>query len=140
MGDKSRPFALNQAPPYYATIFSWLGAVEAQQREGFAAEVFRLAAQTPGFLGAERAHKDQFDAEFGITVFYWTTKHALRVWSAKVAAYMDETYANRDQTRVFRDWAVRIVEVQESLRMGEPAASTVPGQELVTPAARPAPR
>ena len=71
-------FADLPPPPYHAVIFSSLrnGADEAGYQTA-ATRMLELAAQQPGYLGAESAR----DAEgFGITVSYWESEAAIRSW------------------------------------------------------------
>ncbi len=77
----SRPeIARTPEPPYYAAIFT-------SQREGddsgyakTAERMLELAAQQPGFLGAESAR----DAGgFGITVSYWESIESISRWKAQ---------------------------------------------------------
>lgn len=125
LSSKFSLFAADAEPPYCATIVSWLSEVDAQQREGFIAEVFHLATRTQGFLGAERAHESQDGADFGITVFFWTDLDAFRSWAARVIAFVDAQFAGRDDYGAFRHWVVRVVEVQQSMRMGQPLPAKI---------------
>ena len=71
-------FADLPPPPYHAVIFSSLrnGADEAGYQTA-ATRMLELAAQQPGYLGAESAR----DAEgFGITVSYWDSEAAIAAW------------------------------------------------------------
>ena len=64
-------------PPYYAVVFSSRRTPGDQGYEAMAERMVELAAQQPGFLGAESAR----DAEgFGITVSYWATEEAIASW------------------------------------------------------------
>jgi heme-degrading monooxygenase HmoA len=70
--------AKTPAPSYYAVIFTSERTVEDGEGYGVMAERMQeLAAKQPGFLGIESAH----DAEGrGITVSYWQSLDAIRVW------------------------------------------------------------
>ena len=71
-------FARLPEPPYYAVIFSSLR--NADDEAGYAAAAQRmldLAAQQPGFLGAESARGTD---GFGITVSYWTSERDISAW------------------------------------------------------------
>ena len=73
-------FAPLPAPPYYAVIFSNQRA--AADPAGYAQAADRmveLAAEQPGFLGAESTR----DADgFGITVSYWQDETSIRAWKS----------------------------------------------------------
>jgi heme-degrading monooxygenase HmoA len=71
-------FARLPEPPYYAVIFSSLR--NADDEAGYAAAAQRmldLAAQQPGFLGAESARGTD---GFGITVSYWASERDISAW------------------------------------------------------------
>jgi heme-degrading monooxygenase HmoA len=71
-------FAGLPEPPYYAVIFSSLR--NADDEAGYAAAAQRmldLAAQQPGFLGAESARGTD---GFGITVSYWASERDISAW------------------------------------------------------------
>jgi len=71
-------FAALPAPPYYAVIFSSLR--NADDEVGYAAAADRmleLAAQQPGYLGAESTRGAD---GFGITVSYWESEAAIAAW------------------------------------------------------------
>lgn len=62
-------------PPYYAVIFtSTRTEVDAGYAE-MAQQMVDLAAEQPGFLGAESARN-----EVGITVSYWKDLESIRHW------------------------------------------------------------
>src|SRR5689334_16498136 len=66
-------------PPYFAAIFTSLRTDGDQGYGGMAERMAALAAQQPGFLGAESIR----DANgFGITVSYWESEEAIRNWKA----------------------------------------------------------
>lgn len=72
------PFARLPEPPYYAVVFS--SQRNADDEAGYAAAAQRmleLAAQQPGFLGAESARGAD---GFGITVSYWASEGAIGAW------------------------------------------------------------
>jgi heme-degrading monooxygenase HmoA len=71
-------FASLPEPPYYAVIFSSLR--NDQDEAGYAAAADRmlaLAAEQPGFLGAESTRGTD---GFGITVSYWVSEAAISAW------------------------------------------------------------
>lgn len=107
------PFSL----PYFAAVFSWIGVGDADRREAFVSEIYRIAATTPGFLGAERARQSGPDEVFGITIFFWATREALDIWQAAVEQYVGRSFRDADQSGMYEDWILRIAEVQEAMRM-----------------------
>jgi heme-degrading monooxygenase HmoA len=65
-------------PPYYAVVFTSLRTAE--DPEGYAraaAEMERLAARQPGYLGIESTRSPE---GAGITVSYWKSIDAIRSW------------------------------------------------------------
>ena len=71
-------FAQLPEPPYYAVIFSSLR--NGDDDAGYAAAADRmleLAAQQPGYLGAESTRGSD---GFGITVSYWASESAIAAW------------------------------------------------------------
>ena len=92
------PFADLPQPPYYAVIFS--SRRNDRDAEGYAAAAERmleLAAQQPGYLGAESVRDD---AGFGITVSYWRDEAAILAWK-----HQAEHAATRARGRA--DWYQR---------------------------------
>ena len=91
-------FADLPEPPYYAVVFS--SRRNDDDAEGYAAAAERmleLAAQQPGYLGAETAR----DASgFGITVSYWRDEAAIIGWK-----HQAEHAATRARGRA--DWYER---------------------------------
>lgn len=93
-------FADTPAPPYYAVMFTSLrngddadGYAEASER------MMVLAAQQPGYLGAESVR----DADgVGITVSYWHSEVDILSWK-----HQAEHAATRERGR--RDWYTRYV-------------------------------
>jgi heme-degrading monooxygenase HmoA len=65
--------------PYYAVVFTSVRSEPDPDYEVAAEEMLRLAAEQPGFLGAESARNVE---GFGITVSYWSSPSAIRDWKA----------------------------------------------------------
>ncbi len=66
-------------PPYYAVIFT---SVRTEVGDGYsemADKMVELAKKQPGFLGVESARN-----EIGITVSYWESLEAIRMWKTNV--------------------------------------------------------
>jgi heme-degrading monooxygenase HmoA len=98
--------ASTPAPPYVAVIFTSLRSDE--DRAGYdamAAEMERLGAMQPGFLGIESARGAD---GLGITVSYWRTVDDARAWKA-VAAHAGAQRLGRE--RWYRAYRVRVAEV-----------------------------
>jgi heme-degrading monooxygenase HmoA len=70
-------FARLPQPPYYAVIFSSRRTAGDEGYEQMAARMVELAAQQPGFLGAESARSAD---GFGITVSYWRSEADIAAW------------------------------------------------------------
>lgn len=71
-------FAELPAPPYYAVVFSSSRNVQDEAGYAQAAErMLELAAQQPGYLGAESARGTD---GFGITVSYWDSEASIAAW------------------------------------------------------------
>lgn len=70
------PFAATPPPPYYAVIFTTVrSGADAAGYAVAAAQMMALAAEQPGYLGAESAHED-----LGITVSYWRSLQDIAAW------------------------------------------------------------
>lgn len=109
-------------PPYWAVIFS--NQRTAADGEGYgvtAEQMVALAAEQPGFLGAESARGDD---GFGITVSYWQSEADIAAWRAHakhrvaIAAGFDRWYAC---------FATRVAHVGRDHLWDKPA-SDAPGQ------------
>lgn len=91
-------------PPYYAVIFS---SIRTDTDAGYgimADRMVELAAQQPGFLGAESARE-----AVGITVSYWESLDAIKNWRL----HIEHTLA-REQGRAqwYESFTVRICRVE----------------------------
>jgi heme-degrading monooxygenase HmoA len=65
------------ATPYYAVIFTSLRTDVDEGYGDMAQKMLDLAANQPGFLGAESAHE-----ALGITVSYWRDIDSIKNWKA----------------------------------------------------------
>jgi heme-degrading monooxygenase HmoA len=95
------------APPYVAVIFTSIRTADDQAGyEAMAAEMERLAATQPGYLGIESARGPD---GLGISVSYFATAADARNWKANA----DHLGAQRlGRERWYRAYSVRIAEVQ----------------------------
>lgn len=97
--------ATTPEPPYTAVIFTSVRTDE--DATGYAqavAEMERLAAQQPGYLGIESARE-----ALGITVSYWATAADARAWKA-VAEH--RVVQRRGREVWYRHYRVRVATVE----------------------------
>ncbi|MCE4565553.1 antibiotic biosynthesis monooxygenase [Maribellus sp. CM-23] len=91
-------------PPYYAVIFT---SVRTEIGDGYsemADKMVELAKQQLGFLGVESARN-----EIGITVSYWESLEAIRMWKANV----DHLEAQRlGRKKWYKTYKTRITKVE----------------------------
>jgi len=103
-------------PPYHVAIFS--AQRNAADDAGYAAtaqRMFELAAQQPGFPGAESARDA---AGFGITVSYWRDEAALLAWRDQPDQAATRAHG---RARWYDHYQVRIARVGRAYR-SRPAA------------------
>ena len=96
-------------PPYWAVVFaSQRNEADAAAYAEAAARMMQLAAQQPGYLGAESARGED---GFGITVSYWNSEADILAWK-----HQAEHAATREKGRA--DWytryAVRVARVERA--------------------------
>jgi len=106
--DASR-FAPLPEPPYYAVIFSSQRAnTDPAGYAQTADRMVELAAQQPGFIGAESAR----DAEgFGITVSYWQDEASIRAWKANAEHRIAQ---ETGQARWYERYITRVSKVERA--------------------------
>lgn len=107
------PFARTPPPPYTAVIFTSV-RTDADD-EGYAqaaADMERLAAEQPGYLGIESAR-----AGLGVTVSYWATADDARAWK-QVAEH--RLVQQRGRAHWYHAYRVRVATVERDY--GMPAA------------------
>jgi len=90
-------------PPYVAVIFTNLRTEVDEGYAETAAEMVRLAAQQPGYLGHESAREG-----VGITVSYWRDEQAALGWKA-VTEHLQAQRRGRDAW--YADYVTRIATV-----------------------------
>lgn len=96
-------------PPYYAVIFT---STRTEGDNGYGAMAERmvaLAAQQPGFLGAESARVD-----VGITVSYWKDLESIRAWKAN-AEHLEAQRLGHAQW--YSAFTTRIAKVERDYRL-----------------------
>lgn len=96
-------------PPYWAVVFaSQRNDADAAAYAEAATRMMQLAAQQPGYLGAESARGED---GFGITVSYWNSEADILAWK-----HQAEHAATREKGRA--DWytryAVRVARVERA--------------------------
>ena len=69
--------ATTPEPPYYTVIFTSVLGDDRADYDETAARMLELAAQQPGFLGAESVRDEM---GLGVTVSYWASLEAIRAW------------------------------------------------------------
>lgn len=93
-------------PPYYAVVFT------SQRSEGdrgygsMAEKMMELAAQQPGFLGAESVRGAD---GFGITVSYWESEEAIRNWKTQSEHRVAQETGKKTW---YADYKLRIAKVE----------------------------
>jgi heme-degrading monooxygenase HmoA len=91
-------------PPYYAVIFT---SVRAKGEDGYgemADEMDKLAAEQEGYLGIESARN-----ELGITVSYWQSLDAIKIWKANTRHLEAQKYGRE---KWYDKYKVRICKVE----------------------------
>ena len=113
----SGSFARLPAPPYYAVIFSSRRSEGDQGYEQTAARMVELAAEQPGFLGAESARGAD---GFGITVSYWASEAAIAAWRAQAEHRVAQ---ESGRARWYEHYEIRVARVERAHGKGaEPPA------------------
>jgi heme-degrading monooxygenase HmoA len=93
-------------PPYYAVVFT---SQRAEGENGYgemAEKMFALAAQQPGFLGAESVRDAQ---GVGITVSYWSSLEAIRSWKRNEEHLVAQAKGRKSW---YRQYKLRICKVE----------------------------
>ena len=100
-------FARTPEPPYWAVIFTSKRTAVDEGYAAMSAEMERLAAEQPGYLGIESAR----DAGLGLTVSYWASDKAAKGWK-KVAAHLEAQRLGRE--RWYESYEVRVAKVERA--------------------------
>ncbi len=101
----SRP-ASSPKPPYYAVIFTSIRSEGDNGYSDMAERMEVLASQQPGFLGVESA-RDQNG--LGITVSYWESLEAIRLWKAHAEHRIAQI---KGQDEWYSHYTIRICKVE----------------------------
>ncbi|MEC1260418.1 antibiotic biosynthesis monooxygenase [Bacillus swezeyi] len=99
-------------PPYYAAIFTSVRTYGDNGYKKAAEKMLKLAAEQPGFLGAESVRDQNGN---GITVSYWESLEAIEKWK-----FHSEHRQAKEKGRKewYSDFAVRVAKV-EAARISE---------------------
>ena len=104
----SGSFARLPAPPYYAVIFSSRRSEGDQGYEQTAARMVELAAEQPGFMGAESARGAD---GFVITVSYWASEAAIAAWRAQAEHRLAQ---EQGKTHWYAHYEIRVARVERA--------------------------
>jgi heme-degrading monooxygenase HmoA len=104
----SPEFAKLPPPPYYSVIFSSLRTPADKGYGAMADRMVELAAQQPGFLGAESARDN---SGFGITVSYWQSLESISAWKAHSEHQLAQETGKRDW---YAHYEIRIGKVERA--------------------------
>lgn len=107
-------FATTPEPPYYAVIFSSQRTAGDDGYGQMAERMMELAAEQPGFLGAESVRGAD---GFGITVSYWTNEEMIANWKTNTAHRVAQ---ENGKSRWYADYQLRIARVERAY--GKPAS------------------
>ncbi|WP_397535813.1 antibiotic biosynthesis monooxygenase family protein [Roseateles sp.] len=120
-------FAARLQPPYYAVIFTSQRTPGDAGYGAAAAQMAALAAQQPGYLGAESARDS---GGLGLTVSYWRSMEDIAAWRRQL-----EHAATRDQGRAqwYSHYELRVARVERAYgwdRQDNGAADPGPDYDL----------
>lgn len=120
-------FAARLQPPYYAVIFTSQRTPGHAGYGAAAAQMAALAAQQPGYLGAESARDS---GGLGLTVSYWRSMEDIAAWRRQL-----EHAATRDQGRAqwYSHYELRVARVERAYgwdRQDNGAADPGPDYDL----------
>lgn len=102
-------FARTPKPPYYAVIFASTPRDDAAPGYGETAQrMVELAQQQPGYLGVESTRGAD---GFGITVSYWESEEAIRLWKQQ----LDHAEARRQgRESWYAHYELRVAKVERA--------------------------
>ena len=109
--------------PYYAVIFTSLRTDGDQGYGAMAERMAELAAQQPGYLGAESAREAGANG-LGITVSYWRDLASIRAWKAH-SEHLLAQQTGRSQW--YADYRVRIARVEREYSLDDSFAAAQRG-------------
>src|SRR5262245_28101125 len=100
--------ATTPQPPYYAVIFTSTRTPGDDGYGAMAERMVELASSYPGFLGIESARGAD---GLGITVSYWASEEAIRVWHADAEHRVAQELG---RTKWYRRFALRVARVERA--------------------------
>ncbi len=103
--------AKTPTPPYCAVIFT---SHRTEGNNGYgemAARMVELAAQQPGFLGAESARES-----VGITVSYWADLESIKVWKDNAEHIIAQ---EKGQKIWYKEYKTRIAKIERDYGWGQ---------------------
>src|SRR3954468_9413950 len=101
-------FAKTPEPPYYAVIFTSQRTEQDRGYDQMAERMMQLAANQPGFLGAESVRNEN---GLGITVSYWSNPEAIAAWKQ----HLDHKPAQEAVKRLwYSDYHLRVAKVERA--------------------------
>lgn len=104
-------FARTPEPPYYAVIFTNQRTVGDDGYAETADRMVELAAQQPGFLGAESVRGVD---GLGITVSYWTSEEAIATWKMHAEHSMAR---QKGRSHWYAGFELRVAKVERAYGM-----------------------
>ncbi len=96
--------AKTPTPPYYAVIFTSIGAQLDQDYQETSARMEELAQKEPGFLGLESAR-----SKVGLTVSYWDSLDSIKHWKMNVE---HELAREKGRSSWYQSFGIRISKVE----------------------------
>lgn len=93
-------------PPYYAVIFTSLRAERDNGYAQMAEAMVALVSKQPGFLGAESTR--DMDG-FGITVSYWDSLDAIKMWKENPSHQVAQ---KKGKEKWYKHYAIRVSRVE----------------------------
>jgi len=100
-----RDIATTPEPPYYAVVFT---STRTDNDEGYketSERMLKLAGEQPGYLGVESVR----ESGLGITVAYWKTEEAIRIWKRQVEHIEAQRKGRKSWYRSYR---IRVCKVE----------------------------
>lgn len=104
-------FAKLPAPPYYTVIFSAKRTPGDAGYGAMAEAMSQLAAQQPGYLGAESARNAD---GFGMTVSYWDSEAAILNWKNNARHLIAQ---EKGQSTWYEHYEIRVAKVERAYSM-----------------------
>jgi heme-degrading monooxygenase HmoA len=101
-------FANTPEPPYYAVIFTSRLGADAHGYDAMAEQMFALAKQQPGCLGAETARGED---GLGLTVAYFTDEASILAWKRN-ARHLEAQRFGKE--RWYSHYELRVAKVERA--------------------------